>query len=81
MGSNATIEVQGKKVRGRRYPWGVVEGRLFNTQIYTKTIFTIIFAATFSCLFHVVENPKHSDFVKLRTMLMYVFYKSVKSVS
>ena len=26
VGSNATIEVQGKKVRGRRYPWGVVEG-------------------------------------------------------
>lgn len=42
VGSNATIEVQGKKVRGRRYPWGVVE----------------------------VENPKHSDFVKLRTMLI-----------
>jgi septin family protein len=30
VGSNATIEVQGKKVRGRRYPWGVVEGALLN---------------------------------------------------
>ncbi|XP_076047096.1 septin 7-like protein pnut isoform X3 [Oratosquilla oratoria] len=25
VGSNTTIEVEGKKVRGRRYPWGVVE--------------------------------------------------------
>jgi septin family protein len=25
VGSNQTIEVRGKKVRGRLYPWGVVE--------------------------------------------------------
>jgi septin 2 len=25
VGSNQTIEVRGKKVRGRVYPWGVVE--------------------------------------------------------
>ncbi|ESN96275.1 hypothetical protein HELRODRAFT_107434 [Helobdella robusta] len=42
VGSNAIIEIRGKKVRGRLYPWGVVE----------------------------VENPEHSDFIKLRTMLV-----------
>jgi septin 2 len=42
VGSTQTIEVRGKKVRGRLYPWGVIE----------------------------IENPEHSDFVKLRTMLM-----------
>lgn len=26
VGSNATIEVAGKKIRGRQYPWGVVDG-------------------------------------------------------
>jgi septin family protein len=26
VGSNTVIEVAGKKVRGRQYPWGVVEG-------------------------------------------------------
>merc|ERR1712172_18634 len=36
------VEVAGKKVRGRQYPWGVVE----------------------------VENPKHCDFVKIRSMLI-----------
>lgn len=41
-GSTTIIEAKGKKVRGRLYPWGVVE----------------------------IENPDHSDFVKLRTMLI-----------
>ena len=26
VGSNAVVESHGKKVRGRVYPWGVVEG-------------------------------------------------------
>ena len=28
VGSNTLIEVCGKKVRGRLYPWGVVEGEI-----------------------------------------------------
>ena len=44
IGANTVIEVKGRKVRGRMYPWGVVE----------------------------VENPEHCDFIKLRTMLMWV---------
>ena len=27
VGSNTLLEVGGKKVRGRLYPWGVVEGQ------------------------------------------------------
>ena len=27
VGSNVVIEVNGRKVRGRQYPWGVAEGR------------------------------------------------------
>jgi septin 2 len=41
-GSTGSIEVRGKKLRGRLYPWGVVE----------------------------IENPEHSDFIKLRNMLI-----------
>lgn len=29
VGSNVIIEVAGKKVRGRQYPWGVVDGNWF----------------------------------------------------
>jgi len=42
VGSTDTFEVAGKKVRGRLYPWGVVE----------------------------IENPKHSEFSLLRSMLI-----------
>lgn len=27
VGSNTVIEVAGKKIRGRQYPWGVVDGK------------------------------------------------------
>ena len=29
VGSNTVVEVDGRKIRGRRYPWGVVEGEFF----------------------------------------------------
>lgn len=28
VGSNTVVEVDGRKIRGRRYPWGVVEGSI-----------------------------------------------------
>ncbi|XP_067013534.2 septin-2 isoform X2 [Anabrus simplex] len=53
VGSNAIIEVEGRKVRARQYPWGVVE----------------------------VENPEHSDFTKLRTMLISTHMQDLKDVT
>lgn len=29
VGSNIVLEVAGKKIRGRQYPWGVVDGKIF----------------------------------------------------
>ena len=29
VGSNTVLEVGGKKIRGRKYPWGIVEGKDF----------------------------------------------------
>lgn len=31
-GSTEVHDVDGKKVRGRKYPWGLVEGNLINIQ-------------------------------------------------
>ncbi|CAG9812414.1 unnamed protein product [Phaedon cochleariae] len=53
VGSNTTLEIAGKKIRGRQYPWGVVD----------------------------VENPKHSDFIKLRTMLISTHMQDLKDVT
>ena len=29
VGSNTVIDVRGKKVRGRQYPWGIVESKWY----------------------------------------------------
>ena len=42
VGSEEEIMINGQPIRGRRYPWGVVE----------------------------VDNPKHSDFTRLRSALL-----------
>lgn len=33
VGSNVVVEVNGKKVRGRQYPWGVAEGKFRKVQL------------------------------------------------
>lgn len=51
--SNTHVEVGGRKVKGRVYPWGVVE----------------------------VENPKHSDFARLRQFLVSTHMQDLKDVT
>ncbi|XP_042900479.1 septin-2 isoform X2 [Parasteatoda tepidariorum] len=53
IGSTQIVEINGRKVRGRLYPWGIVE----------------------------VENPKHSDFLKLRTFLISTHMQDLKDVT
>ena len=38
VGSNTVLEVKGKKVRGRAYPWGVVEGKLVRFYFSTWSV-------------------------------------------
>lgn len=62
VGSNTIFEVGGKKFRGRQYPWGVVDG---------KSVCGCAKIDRFNFLScPLVENPLHSDFIKLRTMLI-----------
>ncbi|XP_064460849.1 septin-2-like isoform X2 [Ornithodoros turicata] len=51
--SSQVVEANGRRVRGRLYPWGIVE----------------------------VENPKHSDFLKLRTFLISTHMQDLKEVT
>jgi len=41
MGSNTVVEINGKKVRGRLYPWGIVEGSHY---LLTLTSVTLLLA-------------------------------------
>lgn len=53
VGSQNILDVGGKKIRGRQYPWGIVD----------------------------VENGKHSDFTKLRNMLITTHMQDLKDVT
>uniref|UniRef100_A0A8D3C1H9 Septin n=1 Tax=Scophthalmus maximus TaxID=52904 RepID=A0A8D3C1H9_SCOMX len=72
IGSNTVVEARGQRVRGRLYPWGIVEGK--NHLDWTWV----------SCLSHSlrrVENPSHCDFVKLRTMLIRTHMHDLKDIT
>jgi len=53
VGSDDVIEVNGRRVRARQYPWGIVE----------------------------VDNPKHSDFLAVRSALLYSHLADLKEIT
>ncbi|TGZ78244.1 Septin [Ascodesmis nigricans] len=53
VGSEETVEIGGRKVRARQYPWGLVE----------------------------VENPRHSDFVAIRSALLHSHLADLKEIT
>jgi cell division control protein 11 len=52
VGSEDIIEIGGRKVRARQYPWGVVE----------------------------VDNPRHSDFLAIRSALLHSHLADLKEI-
>ncbi|KAK3075777.1 Cell division control protein 11 [Teratosphaeriaceae sp. CCFEE 6253] len=53
VGSEDVIEVEGRRMRARQYPWGVVE----------------------------VENPRHSDFLAIRSALLHSHLADLKEIT
>ena len=78
IGSREEVEVGGKKVRARKYPWGTVEGTAVHTHthVYIRTCFDLVSLSLSLSLFppslslFAVENEAHCDFTKLREMLL-----------
>lgn len=84
VGSNTVIEVAGKKIRGRQYPWGVVDGKRrmkINYLVKTKKNKSIYFNETIIFYFYLVENSQHSDFIKLRRMLISTHMQDLKDTT
>lgn len=75
VGANAIIEIDGRKVRGRKYPWGVAEGT-FNLE----SLF-ILYAIIKSCCLFLVENLEHCDFIALRNMVVRTHLQDLKDVT
>jgi cell division control protein 11 len=53
VGSEDIVEIGGRKVRARQYPWGVVE----------------------------VDNPRHSDFLAIRSALLHSHLADLKEIT
>jgi cell division control protein 11 len=53
VGSEEAVEIGGRRVRARQYPWGVVE----------------------------VENPRHSDFLAIRSALLHSHLADLKEIT
>ena len=53
VGSEEIVELDGKRVRARQYPWGVVE----------------------------VDNPRHSDFLAIRSALLHSHLADLKEIT
>ncbi|KAK5682225.1 Cell division control protein 11 [Elasticomyces elasticus] len=53
VGSEEWVEVEGRRVRARQYPWGIVE----------------------------VENPRHSDFLAIRSALLHSHLADLKEIT
>ena len=66
VGSEETHDVSGKQVRGRKYPWGVVEGNPRNLcpQISELSQLWQLFLSS------IVDNREHCDFSVLKEILL-----------
>ncbi|KAF2721103.1 cdc11-like protein [Polychaeton citri CBS 116435] len=53
VGSEEVVEVEGRRIRARQYPWGLVE----------------------------VENPRHSDFLAIRSALLHSHLADLKEIT
>lgn len=90
------VEAKGRRVRGRLYPWGIVEGNAGLSPaapaLWGRGHSAPITARTgdrqgrgrgplIPLPSPAVENPSHCDFVKLRTMLVRTHMQDLKDVT
>jgi hypothetical protein len=61
VGSTHTFDVGGRNVRGRKYPWGIVDGSASHANLFQSCHYIE---------FYLVNNEAHCDFTRLRSMLV-----------
>lgn len=76
------VEAKGQRVRGRLYPWGIVEGESrHRAQHAGWERFPRVGTPPTACSCPAVENQAHCDFVKLRNMLIRTHMHDLKDVT
>uniref|UniRef100_A0A8D0PXC5 Septin n=2 Tax=Sus scrofa TaxID=9823 RepID=A0A8D0PXC5_PIG len=81
IGSNTVVEAKGQRVRGRLYPWGIVEGELRPGAQHLGGKAPLGWRPTHCLSLPAVENQAHCDFVKLRNMLIRTHMHDLKDVT
>ena len=96
VGSNCLIEGEGgKKIRGRKYPWGIVDVSVFSRLKYCRNSrenAILIFVAFSRVFIYVckflkipfvfqIENMDHCDFLPLRNTLIRTHLQDLKEVT
>lgn len=83
IGSNTVVEARGQRVRGRLYPWGIVEGMfiLYMTKKIGHSLKVMTCSIDKKKCLCTVENQSHCDFVKLRNMLIRSHMHDLKDVT
>lgn len=74
VGANTIIEIDGRKIRGRKYPYGIVEGTLYFICEIHKFLNLFLFLTP-------VENLEHCDFIALRNMVVRTHLQDLKDVT
>lgn len=78
VGANTVVEIDGRKVRGRRYPWGVAEGIMGSV---TQMIILMLERFFFLSFCNLVENLEHCDFIALRNIVIRTHLQDLKDVT
>ena len=81
IGSNTVVEAKGQRVRGRLYPWGIVEGESRPGAQHWGGKAPLGWRLTHRLPLPTVENQAHCDFVKLRNMLIRTHMHDLKDVT
>ena len=76
IGSREEVEVGGKKVRARKYPWGTVEGTAVHTHVHVSihACFDLVSLSLFPFLFFLLP----SLYLQLRMKLIVILQSFVK---
>ena len=76
VGANSVIEIDGRRVRGRKYPWGVAEGNDLEEKSVSGSGILIFLLFKFP-----VENLEHCDFIALRNIVIRTHLQDLKDVT
>ena len=72
------MELEGKKVFGRKFPWGVINGLNFFFFFFFFFLSFLFSVISFFFSYPLAEDEKYSDSLKLKNLLIKYYYFCLK---